>query len=126
MAGVLYQKRAWPSAWLVCKGKNGYASAEQHMQALEKVIPLLPQASQVVLLGDAGYDTSEMLVWIEKNTSWQSVLRTSPQIYVQTDEIGQSMRDYPLEKGHLFYLQQVGFTQNATVTLNVIGGWGSC
>jgi hypothetical protein len=126
MVGVLYQKRALPIAWLVYKGKKGHASAERHIQALEKVIHLLPQASQVVLLGDAEYDTTEMLVWVEKNTSWQYVLRTSPQIYVQANETGQPLRDYPLEKGHLFYLQQVGFTQTSTVTLNVIGWWGSC
>jgi len=125
MIGVLYQKRALPIAWLVYKGKKGHASAERHIQALEKVMPLLPKNSQVILLGDAEYDTSEMLVWMEKNTSWQYVLRTSPQIYVQTAETGQPIRDYPLEKGKLFYLKQVGFTQTSTVALNVIGWWGS-
>lgn len=39
MVGVLYQKRA------------------------------LPKESQVVLLGDAEYDTTKMLAWIEKNTA---------------------------------------------------------
>jgi hypothetical protein len=69
MVGVLYQKRALPIAWLVYKGKKGHASAERHIQVLEKVVPLLPKESQVVLLGDAEYDTIEMLVWVEKNTS---------------------------------------------------------
>lgn len=125
MIGVVYQKRALPIAWLVYKGKKGHASAERHIQALEKVMPLLPKDSQVILLGDAEYDTTEMLAWIEKNTSWQYVLRTSPQIYVQTDTQNQPMRDYPLKKGNLFYLKHVGFTQTSTVTLNVIGWWGA-
>ena len=123
--GVLYQKRALPIAWLVYKGKKGHASAERHIQALAKVCPLLPEGSEVVLLGDAEYDTTEMLDWIEKNTAWKYVLRTSPQIYVQTHECSQPIRDYPLEKGHLFYLNDVGFTQTSTLTLNVIGWWGS-
>src|SRR6266511_1769355 len=71
MVGMLYQKRALPIAWLIYKGKKGHASAERHIQALEKVIPLLPKESQVILLRDAEYDTTEMLVWIKKNTSWQ-------------------------------------------------------
>lgn len=125
MVGVLYQKRALPIAWLVYKGKKGHASAERHIQALEKVIALLPKDSQVILLGDAEYDTTEMLVWIEKNTSWQYVLRTSPQIYVQAGDHNQPMRDYPLEKGKLWYLKNGGFTQSSTVKLNVIGWWGS-
>ena len=76
MVGVLYQKRALPIAWLVYKGKKGHASAERHIQALEKVLPLLPKESQVVLLGDAEYDTTEMLEWTEKKTAWKYVLRT--------------------------------------------------
>jgi Transposase DDE domain len=126
MVGVLYQRRALPIAWLVYKGKKGHTSAERHIQALEKVIPLLPTDSQVILLGDAEYDTTEMLIWIEKNTNWQYVLRTSPQIYVRTDTCSQPIRDYPLAKGKLFYLKNAGFTQSATVTLNVIGWWGAC
>jgi len=42
MVGVLYQKRALPMAWLGYPGKKGHASAERHIQALEKVLPLLP------------------------------------------------------------------------------------
>jgi hypothetical protein len=125
MVGVLYQRRALPIAWLVYKGKKGHASAERHIQALEKVCPLLPEGSQVILLGDAEYDTTEMLGWIEKNTAWTFVLRTAPQIYVQTQAGSQPIRDYPLEQGQLFYLKEVGFTQTATVTLHVIGWWGS-
>jgi hypothetical protein len=125
MVGVLYARRALPIAWLVYKGKKGHASAERHLQALEKVIPVLPPDSQVVLLGDAEYDTTEMIEWIEKNTSWHYVLRTSPQIYAQTDTQNQPIRDYPLQQGKLFYLKNVGFTQTSTVQLNVIGWWGS-
>ena len=125
MVGVLYQRRALPIAWLAYKGKKGHTSAKRHKQVLEKVLPLLPEGSDVVLLGDAEYDTTEMLEWIENNTAWKYILRTSPQIYVQTNEGSQPIRDYPLEKGHLFYLNDVGFTQTSTVTLNVIGWWGS-
>jgi hypothetical protein len=125
MVGVLYQKRALPIAWLVYKGKKGHASAERHIQVLEKICPLLPEGSEVVLLGDAEYDTTEMLLWIGKNTAWKYVLRTAPQIYVQTSTESQPLRDYPLQPGHLFSLSQVGFTQAAPVTLNAIGWWGA-
>ncbi len=46
MVAVLYQKRALPIAWLLYKGKKGHASAERHIQVLERVIPLLPKDSQ--------------------------------------------------------------------------------
>jgi hypothetical protein len=125
MVGVLYQKRALPIAWLVYKGKKGHASAERHIQALEKMTPLLPAGSEVVLLGDAEYDTTEMIAWVEKNTTWQYVLRTSPQIYAQAGQVNQPIRDYPLERGKIFHFHEAGFTQTTELTLNVIGWWAS-
>jgi len=125
MVGVLYQKRALPIAWLVYQGQKGHASGEQHIQALKKVLPLLPAGSEVVLLGDAEYDTTKMIGWVEKNTAWQYVLRTSPQIYVQFGQKNQPIRDYPVEKGKLFHLHEVGFTKTGKVTLNVISWWAS-
>jgi len=125
MVGVLYKKRALPIAWVVYKGKKGHTSAQRHIQALEKVLPLLPEGSEVVLLGDAEYDTTEMLVWVATNTHWQYVLRTSPQIYVQEGQNSQPISAYPLAQGQLFHRHQVGFTQDGTVSLNLIGWWGS-
>jgi hypothetical protein len=126
MVGVLYKKRALPIAWIVYKGKKGHTTAQRHIQALEKVLPLLPSESEVVLLGDAEYDTIEMIVWVQENTTWGYVLRTSPQIYVQEGQQSQPIRDYPMAKGQVFQRSQVGFTQSAEVTLNLIGWWSSC
>ena len=125
MVGVLYQKRALPIAWLVYKGKKGHTSGKRHIEVLEKVLPLLPESSEVVLLGDAEYDTTEMINWVEKNTVWLYVLRTSPQIYVRSGQKNQPIREYPLEKGQVLHLHEVGFTQTAEVLLNVIGWWAS-
>lgn len=125
MVGVLYKKRALPIAWVVYKGKKGHTTAERHIQALEKIQPLTPEGKEVVLLGDAEYDTTEMLVWLRENTNWQYVLRTSPQIYVQEGEISQPIEAYPLKQGQVVQHSQVGFTQDATVSVNLIGWWGS-
>ncbi|MBM3152011.1 MAG: hypothetical protein FJZ96_07395 [Chloroflexi bacterium] len=71
MVGVLYKKRALPIAWVTYKGKKGHTTAERHIHALEKALPLLPAGCEVILLGDAEYDTSEMIVWVQENTSWR-------------------------------------------------------
>ena len=83
MVGVLYKKRALPIAWLVYKGKKGHTTAQRHIQVLEKDLTLLPAGCEVVLLGDADYDTTEMIIWVQENTNWSYILRTSPQIFVQ-------------------------------------------
>jgi hypothetical protein len=125
MVCVVYKKRALPIAWVVYKGKKGHTTAKRHIQVLEKVLPLLPEDSEVVLLGDAEYDTTEMLLWVHGNTPWHYVMRTSPQIYVQEGEKSQAIGAYPLTRGHLFHREQVGFTQEASLILNVVGWWGS-
>jgi hypothetical protein len=124
MVGVLYKKRALPIAWIVYRGQKGHTTAQRHIQALEKVVPLLPADSEVVLLGDAEYDTTEMLIWLQENTTWQYVLRTSPQIYVLDGHKSQPISAYPLTKGQVFHRHDVGFTKAASVTLNLVGWWG--
>lgn len=123
MVGVLYKKRALPVAWVVYKGKKGHTTAQRHIEALSKVLSLIPTRGEVILLGDAEYDTSEMLKWVKDETTWKYVLRTSPQIYVQDGQESQPIGDYPLEKGQVFQRNQVGFTQEAAVTLNLVGWW---
>ncbi|MDX9865365.1 MAG: transposase [Anaerolineaceae bacterium] len=121
MVGVLYKKRALPIAWIVYKGKKGHTTAQRHIEVLEKVLPLLPVQSEVILLGDAESDTTEMLLWIRENTNWQYVLRTSPQIYAQDQPIGTC----PVQKGKVFHCSEVAFTKNGDVQVNLIGWWGS-
>jgi hypothetical protein len=121
MVGVVYKQCALPIAWIVYKGKKEQTTLQRHIQALEKVLPLLPAGYEVVLLGDAEYDTIEMIAWVQENTAWSYVLRTSPQIYVQEGQQSQSIRDCPMAKGQVFQRHQVGFTQSAEVSLNLIG-----
>jgi hypothetical protein len=125
MIGVLYKKRALPIAWVVYKGKKGHTTAQRHIEALKKVIPLLPAQCEVILLGDAEYDTSDMLLWLQENTNWQYVLRTSPQIHVQEGANCQAIERYPLSKGSVAQRHQVGFTKDASILVNLIGWWGS-
>ena len=125
MVGVVYKKRALPIAWVVYRGKKGHTTAKRHIQALEKVLPLVPQGSEVVLLGDAEYDTTEMLLWLQEHTSWQFVMRTSPQTHVLEGEKSQAIGSYALRKGRVFHREEVGFTREAPLTVNLIGWWGS-
>lgn len=71
MAGVVYKKRFLPLAWLVYLGKKGHISAERHIQVIEKLKELLLFGVQVILMGDAEYDTAEMLQWMQENSFWE-------------------------------------------------------
>ena len=79
-------------------GKKGHATAKWHIEVLEKVQPLMPEGAKVILLGDAEYDTTEMQVWLVENTTWEYVLRTSPQIYVATEQGEHATREIELQR----------------------------
>lgn len=123
MVGVVYKKRVLPIAWLVYKGKKGHTTAERHIEVLEKVKVLLPETAKVTLLGDAEYDTSKMLLWVQENTQWSYVLRTSPQIYVTTTQGKHAIRDIVLDKEQVVQYLSVGFTQDLALETNLIGWW---
>ena len=124
MVGVLYKKRALPIAWLVYEGKKGHTTAKRHIEALEKVLPLIPAGASVLLLGDAEYDTTEMQVWLRENTDWHSVLRTSPQIYIRTEQGEHAIREIALKHKQVRYFPEVGFTQSQSLSVNLVAWWG--
>jgi hypothetical protein len=123
MVSVLYKKRALPLAWIVYEGKKGHTTGKRHVEALTKVELLLPANCQVILLGDAEYDTTEMQQWVQKKDNWDYVLRTSPQIYVQDGSQSQPIGDYSLQKGQFFQRHEVGFTQEASINVTLVGWW---
>ena len=124
MVGVLYKKRALPIGWLVYQGKKGHTTAKRHIEVLEKVQTLIPEGAKVILLGDAEYDTTEMQVWLVENTTWDYVLRTSPQIHITTEQGEHAIRDVELQRNQVQYIAGVGFTQEQVVNVNLIAWWG--
>lgn len=125
MVCVIYRKRALPLAWVVYKGKKGHTTAARHIAVLQKVVPLIPEGAEVVLLGDAEYDTVEMLGWVERETNWGFAMRTAPNILVL---LGQTWRNIatlaPPKPGRIATIYQVGFTQTAALSLNLVAWWG--
>lgn len=80
MVAVIYKGRALPLVWLVYKGKKGHTHAQRHIEALQKLKPLLAEQTSVVLLGDAEYDTFDMLTWVDETTDWAYAIRTEPRV----------------------------------------------
>jgi hypothetical protein len=125
MVGVIYRKRALPLAWVVYKGKKGHASAAVHIEALEKVVPLIPEEAEVILLGDGEYDDTEMVEWVQTQTNWGFVLRTSSSIKVQHGQVWHKVGSFSKQKGSLVTVHQVAFTQKAGLSLNLVAWWGA-
>jgi len=111
MVGVIYRSRLLPIAWVIYKGKKGHTTAERHIEVLKKMLPLVPERSEVILLGDAEYDTAEMLLWVETETFWSFVMHTSPSILVKNDLAWKKIKEFTARKGRLRMIRDVAFTK---------------
>jgi hypothetical protein len=124
MVGVVYRSRLLPIAWVVYKGKKGHTTAERHIEVLKKVLPLVPEESEVILLGDAEYDTTDMLSWVENKAGWHFVMHTSPSILVRSESNWEKIRNFSVRKGRLRIIPAVGFTKTAALPANLVVWWG--
>lgn len=125
MVGVVFRSRLLPLAWVVYKGKKGHTTAARHLEVLQKVWPLLPEEAEVVLLGDAEYDTTDMVQWLQTETTWHFVLRTAPNLLVQCGSAWHKIGSLPVTRGGLRMRPGVAFTQKAAVQLNLVSWWGA-
>jgi len=125
MVGVVYRSRLLPLAWVVYKGKKGHTTAARHIEVLKKVLPLVPEGAEVVLLGDAEYETTEMLSWVKTETTWQFVMRTAPNILIQQGMEWHEIGSFEVTQGRLRMIHSIAFTKEAAFPANLVVWWGS-
>lgn len=124
VVGVIYKKRAVPLAWLVYKGKKGHTTAENHIATLQKVLPLIPSAAQVVLLGDGEYDNTELLAWVTDHTDWEFVVRTAKNMLITHNGIQYPLRELCAGHGTCTAADEVLFTAEEFGPVMAIAWWG--
>jgi len=125
MVGVIYKSRLLPLAWVVYKGKKGHTTAERHIEVLKKVKALIPEGAEVILLGDAEYDTTPMLAWIQAESTWQFAMRTGGNLLIQRDRQWVKIADFARKPQQLQMLHAIGFTQTADLPANLVVWWGA-
>ena len=124
MVSVYYKSRALPLTWLVYKGKKGHSSQETQLTLFKTVKALLPEAGQVILLGDGEFDGSQVVDWFETETNWQFVCRTDKTHLIWYEDHWISLEQLPLEPGQETFLTAVGFTQAHQVgPVNILVVW---
>jgi len=75
MLHVVYKGRALPLAWRVRQGPKGHFPEELHIALVELVSGLIPEGTQVVLLGDGEFDGTRLQHTVE-GAGWSYVCRT--------------------------------------------------
>lgn len=123
MVGVIYKQRAIPLVWLVYKGKKGHTTAERHIAVLRMLQELIPATADVVLLGDAEYDTVAMLRWLRDETRWSFVVRTAPQLLITHAGLQYPIRDLLAGLDSCTMATDALFTQHEHGPLSVLAWW---
>lgn len=123
MVSVIYRKRAIPIAWLTTKGNKGHLPESVHLKLLSKVIKIMPNHAQVVLLGDGEFDGIELQKAISK-IGWQYVLRTAKSTIIHDDDDEFALKEIGLIKGEFIELPEIGFTRENYGPVTAIAWWG--
>lgn len=123
MVAVIYRQRALPLVWIVYKGKKGHTTADNHIAVLQLLAAIVPEGTELVLLGDAEYDTVAMLTWVMETTHWTFVVRTDPRILI--GELGVQYRLSDLLNGQYgtVAVSDVTFTGQAVEIAMAVADW---
>ena len=123
MVAVIYKRRAIPLLWVVYKGKKGHTTAKRHISVLQLLATRIPEGAEVVLLGDAEYDTVEMLAWVTTHTNWTFVVRSSPQLKLTDNEHRYSFRHLRPSHGGRSVANDVLFTLKMFGPVTAVAWW---
>jgi len=123
--GLVYKKRAIPLVWMVYKGKKGHSSAEKQLELLEQVYRLLPEGANVLLTGDAEFDGTALVNWLESQPNWDYACRTAKNIQVRTspNEDWQALAELAPPAGESRLLSKVYFTRQDVGPVNIAFIW---
>ncbi|MEM9424950.1 MAG: IS4 family transposase, partial [Spirochaetota bacterium] len=121
MVSVVWRKRALPVCWLVRKGKKGHMSVALHLEVLKQLANILPEGSEVVLLGDGEFDGYPLQAFCEKE-HWKYALRTAKNssIVMPNGECFAINELYPMPEHDHWLIEGIGFTQQGYGPVNCL------
>ena len=121
---LAYRKRALPLLWSIHEGISGVVSNQETIRLLERLRPLVPACSEVVVLGDSAFGHVPVLQWL-RDQEWDFVLRLRGSYWVQPRRAGQGqgagqgagqkpwsyVRAFRPEEGQSCFVGEVLFTK---------------
>ena len=78
---IAYRKRALPLAWSVHRGKRGWVFVKEHIALLRHVAELIPEGSEVWLLGDCEFQHVPLISWLA-GQGWHYILRQQGRVQI--------------------------------------------
>ena len=112
---IAYKKRALPLVWSVHKGRKGHVTVGEQLKLFRYVATLLPQDSQVWVMGDAGFESVHLLCWL-RCQGWSFVTRQSGRTLVRwSNHDWVKLNQLPIAEGQTQTIGWVRLTQKHDV-----------
>lgn len=111
MVSVVYKKRALPIAFIVVNGHKGHFPQSTHVDLFETVYDIIPQGSDVVVLGDGEFDGTTLQQTLD-DFGWSYICRTAKNAQLCADGQWFSFSDVAVQPGNCLGFYDVMFTQD--------------
>ena len=122
MASVVYHGRAIPLLWTVVKGKKGHLPQDQHCNLITRLQAVIPDAAQVLLLGDGEFDGTQLQAAI-RSAGWAYVCRTGTNITIYAHDRVFTVGDLPLKRGEAVAIVDGKMTAERYGPVLLLGIW---
>jgi len=121
---LVYRGRAIPLVWQVYDCQSVMVAYARYRPLLEHVLTLLPPDSRVVLLGDRGFRTTEVMQWCADHKPWHFRLRLqAAQLVRLPDRRLLSLSELGVQRGQRGAVQQVYLGVEAYGPINIALAW---
>ena len=108
---IAYRKRTLPLAWSVHRGRKGHIKAEEIIALFDYVAQLLPENSQIWVVGDTGFQSVQLLRWFMRR-HWHFVIRQQGRIKVYRAGHGWcKLNHFALDEGETRFVGWVRLTE---------------
>lgn len=123
VVSLIYKGRAIPLLWLTRKGKKGHFPEQMHIDLLKAVHDLIPEGTQVIMLGDGEFDGAHWLALLEQY-GWKYSCRTAKtsKCYEQNEDF--RLMDICPQQGGMTEIAGVEFTDQRVLKLRAVAYWG--
>lgn len=121
---VIYRGRAVALGWEVYERESVMLAFEDYRDLLDHAYSLLRHHTDVVLMGDRGFRTTDIMAWCDKHPGWHFRLRLKGNQEVTLPD-GQSfpLADLRLRPGMVRFLQGVFLGQERYGPINIAMAW---
>jgi len=121
---LVYRGRAVPLVWQVYERQSVMLAYAFYRPLLDHVLTLLPPDARVVLLGDRGFRTTDVMQWCADHKPWHFRLRLQgTQLVRLPDRRLLALSELGLQRGQAGGVQQVYLGLEAYGPINIALAW---